>query len=81
MTAFHTMSIDHKNASQKQLIDACRSGDYPIIGGCEFGRHVVRISQNAVLKSGSGVTAAEAATQAYVYEHADPSIFRVPKIY
>lgn len=81
MTTFDTTSIDHDNASKEQFIDACRSGHYPVIGGCEFGRLVVQISQNAVVKYGSGVTAAEADTQAYVYEHIDPSIFRVPEVY
>ncbi|MCJ1399198.1 hypothetical protein MMC11_002400 [Xylographa trunciseda] len=81
MDLFNSTRIDYHNASEKSLVDACKSGQYPIIGGCEFGRHVVLIENDAVIKYGYGVTAAEAATQAYVHSHVDISIFRVPKVY
>ena len=62
VTTFHTMSTDHENPSKEQLVDACRLGDYPVIGGWEFGRLVVRILQKAAVKYGPGMTTAEAAT-------------------
>ena len=78
---FHTSSIDHRNASQEELIDACKLGKYSIIGGCKYGNLVVRISENAVVKYGTGTKASEAAPQAYVHKHVDSSVFRVPKGY
>lgn len=81
MEPFDANGIDYQNVSKQALVDVCRSNEYPIVGGCEFGRLVVRIAENAVIKYGLGVTASEAATQAYVHRYIDPSIFRVPKVF
>jgi len=81
MTSLNTTSIDYRYASEQSLKDACKSGAYPVIGGCEFGRLVVQISDDTVIKYGFGVTIAEARTQAYVHEHVDTSVFRVPEVY
>ncbi|KAI4150813.1 MAG: hypothetical protein LQ340_003883 [Diploschistes diacapsis] len=81
MERSNAIDIDYHNCSNQSLVDACKPGEYPVIGGCEFGRHVVRIANDAVIKYGYGVTAAEAATQAFVHSHVDVSMFRVPKVY
>ncbi len=78
---FNATDIDYRGAPEILLIEACKSGEHPIVGGCEFGRLKVRIANNAVIKYGRGATAAEAATQAYVHSRIDISIFRVPEVY
>ncbi|OCL01530.1 hypothetical protein AOQ84DRAFT_393597 [Glonium stellatum] len=50
--------------------------DGPIGGGS-----VVQLSDNMVVKYGLGVTAQEAATQDFAYQHANHSIVRIPRVY
>ncbi|EFQ98621.1 hypothetical protein MGYG_01645 [Nannizzia gypsea CBS 118893] len=51
------------------------------INNSNWGDPVVRITHNIVVKYGAGVSPGEAATQEYAYQHVDPKIVRVPKVY
>lgn len=66
------------SASDCDIIDFCKQS--PSIHESELGSRVVRIAKNSVVKIGMNVTAGEAANQAFVSEHADPSILVVPRV-
>ncbi|MCJ1345566.1 hypothetical protein MMC31_003773 [Peltigera leucophlebia] len=52
-----------------------------ILEGAPYGNKVVKISDQAVIKFGVGVTEAEAVNQSEVYELVDPQVVRIPKVY
>jgi aminoglycoside phosphotransferase (APT) family kinase protein len=72
-----------QTASEEYLINLCeRIGEEDgLLGGLEEGNWVVQLSDEIAAKFGYGVTAGEAATQQFAYEHVDSSIVRVPRVY
>ncbi|EGD99326.1 hypothetical protein TESG_06593 [Trichophyton tonsurans CBS 112818] len=51
------------------------------INDSNWGDPVVRITRNIVVKYGPGVSPGEAATQEYAYQHLDPKIVQVPRVF
>lgn len=73
--------VSYMTVSEATLIELCHSGKLPWVGGCEYGDRVVRITSDAVIKFGPGVSRAEALTQDYAYSHIDPTLLRIPRVY
>ncbi|WEW57263.1 hypothetical protein PRK78_002728 [Emydomyces testavorans] len=65
------------------LVDFCRrvEKENGVIGGPRMGHRVVKLSDEIAVKYGYGLTAGEAATQQFAYDHVDPSIVRVPRVH
>ncbi len=72
----HTATID-------ALVAVCSSVSCETLGGAPngSGRRVVKVSEQAVIKFGIGVTESEANNQRGAYLLLDPSIVRVPQVY
>ncbi|KAL3457434.1 kinase-like domain-containing protein [Aspergillus heterothallicus] len=70
------------SSSEEFLVDLCQKTleEEGSIGD-DRGIAVVRISAEIAVKIGRGVTASEAATQAFAQKELDPSIACVPKVY
>lgn len=69
-------------STDTELIKYCANpprGCY--LGGSPYGNKVVRISSQAVVKFGVGVTEAEAINQSKAYELVDPRVVRIPKVH
>ena len=74
--------IDYLTASDEELRTFCHSkSEKEIVGGLKYGNLVLKLSQHAVIKYGLGVTYDEAVNQEYAFNHLDPKIVRVPKVY
>jgi hypothetical protein len=52
-----------------------------IFAGLDEGNRVIKLSPTMVVKCGYGVTAQEAAAQAFAYQHLDSSIVRIPRVH
>lgn len=71
-----------QHSTNMELIKYCANPPpESILGGAPFGNKVVRISDQAVVKFGVGVTKAEAVNQIEVYKLVDPEVVRIPKVY
>ncbi|KAK2764356.1 hypothetical protein FQN54_009050 [Arachnomyces sp. PD_36] len=72
-----------RTASEEYLISLCERTykENGSIGGLEEGNRVVKLSDEIAVKFGYLVTAGEAATQEFAYQHVDRSIVRVPRVY
>ena len=69
-------------ATNDELVALCTSPTCEILGGqCDGGRKVVKISDQAVIKFGIGVTEVEANNQRVARRLVDPDVIRVPLVY
>jgi hypothetical protein len=75
------MTWDIQTASKEWLVSLCEESKSKRIGGQEGGNCIIKLSDEIVAKFGHGVTAAEAATQEFAYQHVDTNIVRVPRVY
>ncbi|KAF2248726.1 hypothetical protein BU26DRAFT_564427 [Trematosphaeria pertusa] len=77
------MAIQWNTATEDEIIQHClRSNpDRDVVSELDGGLSVVRISEDAVVKCGFGVSQFEAANQQRAYEILDPAIIRVPRVY
>lgn len=75
--------LDTRTATIDALVAVCSSASCTTLGGAPYGsgRRVVKISEQAVIKFGIGVTESEANNQRGAYQLLDPSIVRVPQVY
>ncbi len=76
--------IDVHTATIDALVAACSSAScHQTLGEVPSGsgRRIVKISEQAVIKSGLGVTESEANIQREAYLLLDPIIVRVPRVY
>ena len=60
--------------SDEELASFCKNN-------CLAGTRLVRFSDTTIIKFGLDITPAEAATQRYVWEHANQDIFHIPEPY
>lgn len=74
---------DIYTASEEWLVEVCHRllKEGKIIGGCDGGNNVIRLSDNIVAKVGLGVRASEAKTQEFAYQSVDPKIVHIPQVY
>ena len=80
----NTPEIDVHTATVDVLVAFCSSASYETLGeGSDIicGRKIVKVSEQAVIKFGIGVTESEANNQRGAYQLLDPSIVRVPRVY
>ncbi|KAL1613567.1 hypothetical protein SLS56_012253 [Neofusicoccum ribis] len=90
----HTDSLVRQDFHVRKVVEDanaksawCRRGEEragkrgPIVSEVEGGLSVVRISDDAVVKFGFGVSQAEADNQKRAYELVDPTIARIPRVY
>ena len=73
----HTVTVD-------VLVGFCSSASYEALGeGSDIicGRKIVKVSEQAVIKFGIGVTDSEANNQRGAYRLLDPRTVRVPRVY
>jgi serine/threonine protein kinase len=77
------MAIPWDTATEDEIIQHClRSNpNRDVISELDGGLSVIRISGDAVVKCGFGVSQFEAANQQRAYEILDPAIIRVPRVY
>lgn len=77
------MGIEWNTATEDEIIQHClRSNpDRDVISELDGGLSVIRISEDAVVKCGFGVSQFEAANQQRACEILDPTIVRVPRVY
>lgn len=75
--------LDIRTATIDALVAVCSSASCTTLGGAPngSGRRVVKISEQAAIKFGIGVTESEANNQRGAYQLLDPSIVRVPQVY
>ncbi|KAF1360754.1 kinase-like protein [Lizonia empirigonia] len=77
------MYLHHETATEEELVSYCAQSTpvRNVIYELEGGHSVVRISRDAVVKCGFGITQEEAENQAQAYYLIDPTIIRVPRVY
>lgn len=77
------MVLQHETATNDEIVQHClRSNpDRTIISEFEGGLSVVKLSEDAIVKCGYGVTQLEAQNQQKAYELINPAIIRIPRIY
>jgi serine/threonine protein kinase len=77
------MALQYDTATDDEIVQHCRRSNpnRDIISEFEGGRSVIRISEEAVVKCGFGVTQLEAQNQQKAYEMIDPSVIRIPQVY
>ena len=75
--------LNHLTASNEDIIRYCQASTNrtQIIGGSTYGNNVLKLSDQAVIKFGLGVTSDEAANQEFAYEHLDKGIVSVPRVF
>lgn len=76
--------IDVHTATVDVLVAFCSSASYEALGeGPDIicGRKIVKVSEQAVIMFGIGVTESEANNQRGAYRLLDPRIVRVPRVY
>jgi hypothetical protein len=80
---FANMALQWNTATEDEIIRHCsRSNpDRNVISELEGGLSVIRISEDAAVKCGFGVTLFEATNQQQAYEMLNPAIIRIPKVY
>jgi serine/threonine protein kinase len=76
------MYLHHETATEDELVSYCvQSPVRNVVHKLEGGHSVLRISQDAVVKCGFGITQEEAEDQTQAYHLIDPTIIRVPRVY
>ena len=76
--------IDVHTATIDALVALCSSASCETLGGPSSiicGRRIVKVSDQAVIKFGIGVTESEANNQRGAYQLLNPSIVRIPQVY
>lgn len=76
--------IDVDTATVDALVAFCSRASCETLGersGIVYGGRIVKVSEQAVIKFGIGVTESEANNQRGAYQLLDPSIVRVPRVY
>jgi serine/threonine protein kinase len=72
----------HEHSPEDQIIAYCANPPpESVLAGAEGSNKVVRLSQNAVVKFGIGVTADEANNQREAYKVVDQAVVRIPQVY
>ncbi|KAI9675001.1 MAG: hypothetical protein M1817_001407 [Caeruleum heppii] len=72
--------LDHLTATDEVIVDYCRRNRTHMIGGHKHGNIVLRISDEAVVKFGFGVTPEEAANQRFAFETFNGAMVRIPRV-
>ncbi|PSN59015.1 hypothetical protein BS50DRAFT_509324 [Corynespora cassiicola Philippines] len=77
------MVLNWNTATEDEIIQHCSRSNpgRNIISEFEGGLSVIRISENAVVKCGMGVTKFEANNQQRAHAILDPEIIRIPQVY
>lgn len=77
------MYLHHETATEEELVSYCTQPNpvRNVIHELEGGHSVVRISTDAVIKYGFGITKEEADNQRQAYHLIDPTIIRVSRVY
>lgn len=77
------MAFRYDTATNDEIVQHClRSNpDRNVISELEGGLSIIRVSEDAVVKCGLGITANEARNQQRAYEMIDPAIIRIPRVY
>lgn len=71
-----------ENSPEIELISYCMNPlPDSILGGTPYGNKVIKVSSQAVIKFGFGVTEAEAFNQSGVHKLVDPQVVRIPKVH
>ncbi|KAH8804684.1 hypothetical protein F5884DRAFT_421743 [Xylogone sp. PMI_703] len=73
--------IYHETLSDSEIVQLCYDPNRQIVGGNLHGNLVVKVSEEAVVKFGWGVTSEEVGNQTKVFELLDNNIIRIPKVY
>ncbi|KAH8799032.1 hypothetical protein F5884DRAFT_758513 [Xylogone sp. PMI_703] len=71
----------HEALSDSEIVQYCYSPNRQIVGGSIRGNLVIKISEDAVVKFGWGVTSEEVGNQIKAFELLDRNIVRVPEVY
>lgn len=74
-------SIRHEDLSNSEISQRCFDPDHQIVGGLFERNLVVKLSEEVVVKFGSGVIVEGAENQRKALELLDCSIVRVPRLY
>lgn len=77
------MTFQWDTATDDEIVQHCSRSNVNrnVISEIEGGLSVIKISENAVIKYGMGVTRFEAYNQQRAYETLSPAIIRVPQVY
>ncbi|PVH92352.1 hypothetical protein DM02DRAFT_620000, partial [Periconia macrospinosa] len=77
------MYLHHETATEEEIVCLCARSTSArnVIHELEGGHSVVRISKDAVVKCGFGITKEEADNQAQAYSLINQAIIRVPRVY
>ncbi|OCL07946.1 kinase-like protein [Glonium stellatum] len=77
------MALRYDTATNDEIVQHClRSNpDRNVISELEGGLSIIRISEDAIVKCGLGVTEFEARNQQQAYKMIDPAIIRIPRVY
>lgn len=77
------MALQYDKATNEEIVQYClrSNSDRDVISEFEGGLSVVKISENAVVKCGFGVTQLEAQNQQQAYKLIDRAIIRIPQVY
>ena len=77
------MAIKWDQATDDEIIQHClRSNPHrDVISELDGGLSIIRISEDAIVKCGFGVSQYEAVNQQRAYEILDPAIIRIPRVY
>ncbi|KAK2799004.1 hypothetical protein FQN50_008631 [Emmonsiellopsis sp. PD_5] len=82
ITLFLRSVMVSPESSDDELIAFCLGGPpCRIVGGVQYGRLVVRISEKIVIKFGMGVSRHEADNQQRAYDLIDHDIVRIPRVH
>jgi serine/threonine protein kinase len=81
--SYKTMALQYNTATDDEIVQHCRRSNpnRDIVSEFEGGRSVIRISEEAVVKCGFGVTQLEAQNQQKAYKLINPSVIRIPQVY
>jgi hypothetical protein len=78
---YRSGSSINEHSTEDELIAYCANPPAErVIGGIPYGHKVVRISKQAVIKFGYGISQTEAVNQSKAYELLDSRVVRVPEV-
>ncbi|KAH6710812.1 hypothetical protein BKA61DRAFT_612471 [Leptodontidium sp. MPI-SDFR-AT-0119] len=76
-----SFDLDHKTASNDEIAAYCSNPNYASLSEACYDNHVVKLSEEAVVKFGIGVKEEEAKGLRRAYELVDHDIVRIPLVY
>ncbi|KAK0100153.1 hypothetical protein ONS95_008492 [Cadophora gregata] len=76
-----SFDLDHKTASNDEIAAYCSNPNHTSLSKACYDNHVVKLSEEAVVKFGRGIKEEEAKSLRRAYELVDHDVVRIPFVY